>query len=285
MSKTLVGMVTFDNLEFTKLTVNSIQETSSYELDFYFIVGNPNDSLTKEWLVREGYAHKVHDINYGFPYSINDIYDYAWIHNDYDYIILVGNDVIAYPHCVDSLIQVADEYDYDCISALQLDVSDLIKQYSSVSRYFNGKKKIFTDFSATPWDVFTGYSDAVVVSDMKMHDIQNFCLYKKSLFEKVGYVDVNFYPAYFADNDYVRRLLMSDATFCTLTNARFFHFWSRTIHQSTGNMNTSKSFNNSKDYYIKKWGGSFGEETLQAPVLIDSRESEESDISAWMNKK
>lgn len=281
MSKTLIGIVTFGNLDFTKLTVESIRKTSEHKLDFYLIVGKPGDVDTINWIESQGdIAYKVHDRNMGFPYSLNDIYDYAWKDNDYDNLIISGNDVIAYPHCVDSLINMADTTDYECISALQFDVKDLTTHYPDTNKYFDGSNKIFRDFTATPWEAFTGYSADLSIADMQLYDIQNMCLYKSSVFEKVGYTDVGFFPAYFVDNDYARRMVISGLKCCTLMNARFFHFWSRTIHQGSGGSN-HEYFKNNERHYRRKWGGNFGHETLNPPIKISDRLMEEQIIDHW----
>lgn len=282
MNRTLVGIVTFGNLEFTKLSVESIRDTSREKLDFFLIVGKPGDTDTIDWVqTQPDIAYKIHDRNMGFPYSLNDIYDYAWKDNHYDYLILTGNDVIAYPNCVDSLIKLADSCNYECISALQYDVKDLCVEFSEANKYFQGSNKIFSSFGIDrPWDMFTNHNAPLGIVDMELHDIQNLCLYKKSVFEKVGYTDVGFYPAYFVDNDYARRMVISGIDCCTLTNARFFHFWSRTIHQGSGG-STDSYFKNNEKHYRLKWGGVFGKETIHPDVKIDDRIMEEQIIDHW----
>lgn len=99
---------------------------------------------------------------------------------------------------------------------------------------------------------------------------------------KVGYTDVAFYPAYFVDNDYARRMVNAGVKACCLASARFFHFWSRTIHQESGGSN-SGYFQNNSMYYRVKWGGNFGEETLLPNNLIDTRENEDTIIEYWKN--
>lgn len=284
MPRTLIGIVSFGNLAFTQLCVQSIRETV-YELyDIFIVVGKPGDIKTVEWLNTEPLIkYKVHDKNMGFPYSLNDIYDYAWKENNYDNLIIAGNDTVAYPYCVDSLIRLANSSDYEVISATQYDVKQLTIEYPDVSKHFVGEKKIIKDFSQRPWDAFKNYSETLEIAEMKLFDIQNFCLYKKSIFDKIGYTDVGFYPAYFVDNDYARRIVISGVKCCSLVNARFFHFWSRTLHQETGGSN-DKYFKNNNAYYRTKWGGDFGRETIAAPVYIGDRLLEEQIINSWRNK-
>lgn len=281
--KTLVGIVTFGNHIFTELAIKSIKDTVTKPVSFFVVVGKPGDYDTIDFLKRDGIPHIIHDSNYGFPKSVNDIYDYCWKNNDYDCLIIAGNDIVVYPHAVDSLISLAESSDYECISSLQYDVRDLVREFPETQKYFVGGKYIINDFSSAPWELFKGYSNEPQIADMQLFDIQNLCLYKKSVFDKIGYTDVAFYPAYYIDNDYARRIVNANIKCCSLVNARFFHFWSRTINQGSGGSN-AHYFENNRRYYKKKWGGDFGKETIQAPIKIDSRDNELDIINHWKNE-
>lgn len=280
----MLGMVTFGNIQFTKLAIESIKNTSSYPLKYFVVVGKPGDMETQNYLTSEGIEFIVHSRNYGFPKSINDIYDRCWKGDDqYDYLILAGNDIICYPYCIDSLVDVALTTDYDVISAFQFNTKNLISDYPDTTRYFSGKNLIITDFSSKCWERFDRYSTIVNIEDKTMRNLQNLCLYKRSLFDEVGYTDVNFYPAYYIDCDYTIRATLSDTLkYCTVRNACFFHFWSRTIFQESGGSN-DKFFNNNKRYYISKWGGDWGRETKRPPILINDRLLEDQIIEHWRN--
>jgi GT2 family glycosyltransferase len=280
MSKVLVGMVTFGGLEFTKLAINSIKETTKHPIDFFVVIGQPGDYATATYLVSEGISHIQHSENMGFPYSLNDIYDYAWKQNDYDYLVIVGNDICAYPDSIDSLIEVADTSNYEVISALQYDVRDLVREYPNTKEHFQGGNLIFNDFSKQPWKEFINPLSEVTISPMALYDIQNMCLYKKSIFASVGYTDVNFYPAYWVDNDYAMRIVKLGIQCCSVTSARFFHFWSRVIKQGSGGSN-STFFRRNKEYYVEKWGGDFGHETKTPPLGIFTRDNERNQINRW----
>lgn len=284
MARSLFAFVTFGNLSFSQQAIKSLRETVKSEYDIFAVVGKPGDWATREWLEKEGIPHVMHTENMGFPYSLNDIYDYAWVTHNYANLIIFGNDIIFYPYAGDALIQLADRTDYQVISALQYDVHDLISEFPETEESFKGGNFIIEDFSAEPWKKFTGYSPVNLIADMSLYDIQNLCLYKREAFDKVGYTDVNFYPAYFVDNDYARRLVLSGIKCCSLVNARFFHFWSRTIHQESGGSN-SKYFKNNQDFYIRKWGGKVGYELSHPQIYIGSRAGELEAIRHWRNKK
>jgi len=254
MSKVLLGIVSFGNTMFTAAAIDSCKNTTKHQLDFFVVVGKPGDRNTIAMLEEKGIPHIIHGENKGFPASVNDIYDYGFKEHDYDSIIFAGNDIIAYPYAIDNLIKVAEETNAVAISAEEVNVKDIVNFYPETRKYFSGSNYITKDLSHKSWELFKGYSEEVVITNSKgIIDIHNLCLYKRELFEKLGYIDVNFYPAYFEDNDYVRRMATLHMPNVTI-NSKYFHFWSRTLHQETGGSN-GKFFNFNQQYYIAKWGG------------------------------
>lgn len=298
--KTLISFVTFGNLDFTKLTYQSIKETVKNPYDLFLVVGKPGDEETVVFAEENNIPYVKHEVNYGFPYSVNDIYDYAWVDNDYDNLVLMGNDIIAYPGSIDSLINFAGETDYELVCANRYDVRTLCEQYPEAKNYFVGSDYIFTQFDTRPWDLFKGYSDEYIISDTSITNVQEMCLYKKSVFEKVGYTDANFYPAYYIDNDVARRCVNLNIKACTLMNSIYFHFWSRTIKQESGG-STHKFFEWNREFYRIKWGGDFtqekwltpfnsmdyalnGEIILKGSLKIDNRSNDQRIANYWRTK-
>src|ERR1041385_4248856 len=98
MSRNLLAFCTFGGLKFTKLLIKGIQETTRNPYSLFVVVGKPGDWETRDWLLAQGIPHTMHAENMGFPFSVNDIYDYAWNLNNYDNLVLMGNDVIPYPY-------------------------------------------------------------------------------------------------------------------------------------------------------------------------------------------
>jgi GT2 family glycosyltransferase len=298
---TLIGMVTYGNTEFTKLSIKGIRETVKEPYELFIVVGKPYDIPTIKYLEQEDIPHIIHDFNWGFPKSVNDIYDYAWKEHRYDNLIIIGNDVVPYPYAIDSLIKVAETTDYSWICSRQLDAKSLVANWPETKKYFEGPLLKFTDFETTqPWmEVPAGYSDKVEIDITPLSDVHNLALFKRNVFDTLGYIDVNFYPAYYEDNDYVRRAVHVGLKSCTVSNSIYFHFWSRTIHQGSGG-STDRFFQMNRNFYVMKWGGDFGKEQYEVPfdgrdfVLgeithkpvynIVNRDSEESIIKFWYGK-
>lgn len=317
--KTLIGIVTFGNLAFTKLAIRGIEETvrgnlcDSGEPDLFVVVGKPDDLETVEWLQAKNIRFLWHrDGNRGFPASLNDIYDYAWpslaeqwngmsVHSqrgwDYDNLILMGNDVVPYPRAILSMMEVAMTTPWEWICASQYDVKSLVRDHPEVRPLFTGHDFRFSDFSARPWAVHTDFREPAIHGN-SMCDVRNLCLFKRSVAEKLGYADVNFWPGgYFEDNDYCLRAVQAGIRGCTLPHAAYFHFWSRTIHQAGGGSTTGGHFERNRQYYLLKWGGDPTREAYSRPfdgnyrhrpnaatrgdLLIDSRADETAVANYW----
>jgi len=294
--KTLVGISTYGLPGFTREAVKSLYETVENQFDVCIVVGNPKDEETKYYSESNGFHTIVHNRNMGFPYSVNDIYEHAWVKGDYDNVVIMGNDVIAYPYAVDSLIDTAREGKYEWICSTQYDVRSLLLQFPHLGKHF-GHNYSFTDWGSDPWRNFKGYVKEREVVEIGLTDVQNLCLYTRGAFDKIGYTDANFYPAYYIDNDYARRGVNAEVAACTLGNSVYFHFWSRTIKQGEGG-STSQQFARNRSFYIKKWGGDFGQEKWKIPyggntsslnaeipleptLNIQSREYEERIVDYW----
>lgn len=297
--QTFIGIVTFGNLPFTKLTYQAILDTVKSPYKVCIVVGKPGDGDTVNWAASQGLPHIVHSVNHGFPYSINDLYDWGFGYWGYDAYVAIGNDVIAYPYAIDNMIKVAETTDYEWICAREISVKSLCKSHPEIQKYFSGGNYIFNDFTAKPWEVFDGYGENTTFAKGGLSDVHNLALYTKSAVDKLGYIDVNFYPAYYSDNDYARRGILTNIKSTTLDKTHYFHFWSRTIKQESGG-STGGQFRNNKKYYIDKWGGDFGSEKFDLPfngkpyllkgmempseVKISNREYEQTAINYWRGK-
>ena len=93
----------------------------------------------------------------------------------------------------------------------------------------------------------------------------NWCSFILSVetFKKVGKFDEKFFPAYFEDNDYFRRMLLANVTI--INNAMLnpvVYRNSMTIQKSP---ELNDGFEKNRQYYISKWGGQPTQETFATP--------------------
>lgn len=277
MSKTLIGISTFGNIDFTRLAVRSVRETAAKDVEVLIVVGKPGDKETMQFAHQLAEHSIIHSRNWGFPASCNDVFDFAWKRGNFDNVILMGNDVVAYPGCIDGLIEMAETGKWEQICGTQYDVQSLLRDHPEQAAHFHGANYNFTDFSERPWDAHTPHTK-YGEEPGALKDIQNMTLYTRGAFEKLGYFDVGFWPnGYYSDNDYARRGVNAGMRGVGAPHCEFFHFWSRTIHQGDARPNGTY-FDRNRQHYVNKWGGDFGQETKEAPTNIGSREHELKDI-------
>src|SRR5688572_27959552 len=153
MSRTLIGISTFGNLDFTRLAVRSIRETAKKDVSVLVVVGKPDDTETRDFAHEHADMVIQHDRNWGFPASCNDVLDAAWKHADFDFCILMGNDVIAYPGCVDGMIEMAESGQWEQVCGTMYEVQTLLRDHPEAAEFFTGPNFVFSDFAARPWEL------------------------------------------------------------------------------------------------------------------------------------
>jgi len=90
-------------------------------------------------------------------------------------------------------------------------------------------------------------------------------LLKPSIISKVGLMDENFYPGYFEDNDYRYRQRIS-GSFLDYFPLRSKHDTSSTLKSSSVfQVKNQMTFQKNFDYYVRKWGGTPGNEQYNSP--------------------
>lgn len=275
--KLALAICTFGGLNFTKLAVRSILETYAgkpEDLAILVIVGKHDDTETFEWVQREAskddrFHWLRHCRNYGFSASCNDMMDFAfinWMREPFDGLVIMGNDVVAYPGAIKALTDAAEAMpDCDTFSGWQLDARSLVARYPEARQYFKGGDLKFTDFDARPWELHRETRDGI--ADGQMCDVQNFTLFRRSAFAKAGYFDTGYaFNAFYGDNDFCLRNHLIGVKSCTVNGAGFFHFTSRTARQEPSRAEThDRYFQLNEHYYRLKWGGLPGHETFALP--------------------
>lgn len=83
-------------------------------------------------------------------------------------------------------------------------------------------------------------------------------------FEKVGYFDENFFPAYYEDTDYRYRAKLAGLETLTVEDTDIRHIGSASI-KLTSQVAHSEFFRRNQSYYLRKWGSERGYEVFKTP--------------------
>lgn len=120
-------------------------------------------------------------------------------------------------------------------------------------------------------DIYLGKSEQEIATIIRLWKPEflctelNWCSFILSVdaYQKVGKFDENFFPAYFEDNDYFRRMLLADVPmiFNPMLNPVTYRN-SMTIQKSP---ELNNGFEKNRQYYISKWGGQPTQEKFNTP--------------------
>lgn len=274
MNKTLVGICAYGGLKFLELGLAALREQSGF--DVLVIVAKPGDSEMIASLEALGVPYLQHSQNLGFPAAINDMYDAAFSHGEYNNLIIMGNDVIPLTGTIEAMIQCAETTDFEMVCGSEYDVRFLCEKYPEARKHFDGSNLVVKQSAIEQriWEIHKDSREGVEPDTRK--DIRNLTLFKRSTFEKVGYADVSYWPnGYFEDVEYCRRCDLLGVSACGLKEAAFFHWWSRTIHEGEGRDN-GKFFRRNEQHYKDKWAAS-------PELKISTRDQESAIINHWAN--
>lgn len=196
MPNTIVAIATVNNLKFTKMCVESIRNTvkSPYRL---LIVDDGSSDGTVAWAKQQSIDLIVHPVNLGLPYAVNDMYDYTWNKDKDAYLVIIANDAIVCDGAIDDLIRGLNETDFDLLGTREFNINQFLAQFPQYRNQFS------TDGRAILLgDTFTAYKEMEKTVDKtfvvhERYPIMSLVIHRKSLFDKLGYYDVNYYPQYY----------------------------------------------------------------------------------------
>lgn len=187
--------------------------------------------IQKNWIVNRGVSGAWND-------GINQAFD-----DHCNYVLVINDDVVLSPFTIDSQIKVLNEKFEDGIV--------LTSGWHTLPPDNNDA------YSMSEYPEMPDSSHWPPGADFACFMISPRC------WHEVGEFDEKFYPAYFEDNDYHRRILMSGYKAITVVKAPYYHYGSRT--QNSINVVNSEQFLKNKEYYVSKWGGEPGAEIYSIP--------------------
>lgn len=157
-----------------------------------------------------------------------------------EYILILNDDIVLAPKTIEHLLTLIDNDNIGVITA--------------------------TDYKNTMT------ADEVRKSELKIYDqdiidAPDFACFmiSKTSYNIVGEFDEGLYPAYFEDNDYCYRTILSGLKCVRSQIAMFYHYGSKTQNNGEEPVVPSEIFEKNKEYFRNKWGGEPGSEIHTHP--------------------
>jgi len=237
--KTSIIILTHNNLEYTKMCVESIRKYTrrgTYEI---IVVDNHSVDGTVEWLKdQEDIKYITNWENFGYPIGCNQGIKIATGDN----ILLLNNDTIVTHNWLDNLIQCL--YSADDIGAVG-PVTNHASYYQSIPTNYQNIEQMHE------------FAKNYNISDKSKWDerikLVGFCiLIKREVVEQVGPLDELFTPGNYEDDDYSFRILQAGYKLMLCKDTFIHHFGSLSFRENIPEFRRLLKTNEEK--FTNKWG-------------------------------
>ncbi|MCL5030064.1 MAG: glycosyltransferase [Bacteroidetes bacterium] len=252
--KTSIIILTYNKLEYNKLCIESIKqntESSTYEI---IVVDNGSTDGTREWLTQQDNVKTIfNETNMGFPKGCNQGIEISIGEN----ILLLNNDTIVTHNWLDNLVRCL--YSSDDIGAVGPVTNNssyyqtIPVNYESIEEMHTFAKK-YNVQDPDKWEErlkLIGYS----------------VLFKREVFEKIGYLDERFTPGNFEDDDYSLRIRKEGYRLFLCRDTFIHHFGSTSFRDNASSF--LKLLETNENKFIEKWGFSPSTSALIHQGLIE----------------
>ncbi len=240
VNKYSIVILTYNNLEYTKVCIDSIKKYNSNEDCEIIIVDNHSTDGTVEWIKeQEGIKYILNEENKGFPAGCNQGIEVAEKNND---IFLLNNDTVIMPNSIFNLRM--GLYSDEKVGATGA-VSNSISYYQQISETYND---------------FDGYMDFALKNNMSDENsyeqrikLVGFAmLIKRNVLDKVGLLDERFTPGNFEDDDISLRIVVEGYKLLLCKDSYIHHFGSVSFKKDGKYFNELLQTNSKK--FKEKWG-------------------------------
>ena len=238
MHFTSIVILTYNQLEYTKLCIESIRKFTPKDKYELIVVDNNSTDETVKWLKEQSDIKLILNTeNYGVPKGYNQGINVCVGDN----ILLLNNDVIVTPNWLYNL-------DYALWSNYK------IGAVSCVSNYVSNGQKVNVNYN----DITSmlDFANRFNIKDSNKYEKRSkligFCfLVKREVVDKVGLLDEQFFPGNFEDDDYSIRILRANYNLILCKDTFIHHFGSISFKQN--NMDYKKILKENKIKFNKKW--------------------------------
>ena len=193
--KLLLCMLTYNLLDMTKRAVDSIRSFHDYD---FFIVDNESDDGTQEWIKSKGIDHTVKRTSVAGAQNLGL---QKFLEGNYDYFILLNNDIVLRYDTIDQLVECAEETGAYGIMSTELP-------------------------NTQHWAL-----DSAKPKNNRQEDIKNIppgsyscTLLSRKCIERIGFFNERYKPRYIEDNDYTLRMRIDGGKFLKLNSAIYWHY-------------------------------------------------------------
>lgn len=187
----LIAIQTFNGLELTKNTIKSIREQDTTYNISLFVIDNWSTDGTLDFLKQNNIHHKILIPRECSAKGMNVCLDYYYNNPNFDYLILLNNDVYIYKNFVQTLVSDFEEQNKIRPGGLLMCGTQTTKNNPKQrSAILNKELQDMEDQG------MTGDFSAFIIS--------------RETIDKIGYFDEIYTPRYVEDNDYLHRIYISE---------------------------------------------------------------------------
>jgi GT2 family glycosyltransferase/2-polyprenyl-3-methyl-5-hydroxy-6-metoxy-1,4-benzoquinol methylase/glycosyltransferase involved in cell wall biosynthesis len=242
--KVSIVVLTYNNLDFTKACLHSLQLYTDYPNWELIIVDNASSDDSPEYLKEYETLHDnakviLNDDNLGFSAGNNVGLEAA----TGDYLVILNNDTYVTRGWLNGLIKA-------------LDADSQMGIVGPVTNNIGNEAKIeigYADMDAMAINA-EKYTDAHANQLLHVNTVAFFCVaFSRSVFEKVGLMDEDFGVGFFEDDDYCNRVHALGLKVAVVEDVFVHHHLSASFDKLKAE-DKQKLFEKNKIIYEKKWG-------------------------------
>lgn len=242
--KVSIVIPVFNQVEYTKLCINSIIETVNERIEL-IIVNNASSDGTSDYLSalsdeKEDLVVISNEANIGFPGAVNQGIELS----NGKYVVIANNDIIFNKGWLERMIEIADsDSRIGLVGPLSNEVSGLQKDdsaaYNTIEAMRNyAEKRRQTNKNQT----------------LHFPRLAFLCtLVKRDLINSIGGLDERFSPGNYEDDDYCLRAQLAGYKAVIAKDIFIHHFGSKSF-KADGNNAYSDRLNANRALFVNKWG-------------------------------
>ncbi|MBB6215728.1 GT2 family glycosyltransferase [Anaerosolibacter carboniphilus] len=237
--KTSIVILTYNQLHYTKLCIDSIRKYTEQGAYGIIVVDNHSTDGTVEWLkTQEDIQAIFNDENLGFPKGCNQGMKIA----QGDNVLLLNNDVIVTPNWLSNLTT--------CLYS-----AEHIGAVGAVTNSCSNHQTI--PFTYKTLEELIPFAEKNNISNKDQWEekprLIGYCmLIKNEVVEKIGFLDERFSPGNFEDDDYCYRIRRAGYKLLLCKDVFIHHFGSTSFGKDRQEFGDILAINRKK--FIDKWG-------------------------------